>query len=157
MHRHRNPAVALVVSVLLALLFSIMPLAEPMLLWRPDWLLLVVIYWALHAPRWLGVWSGLWLGLLLDVVMGTTLALHASGMVVAVYLAGMTQGWSGVHSLRATTLLVLGLVAAARLVQFALQLVVDPGVSFWLLWPGALASALVWPALMLMLRPWSQR
>lgn len=157
MKRHRNPLTAVIVSVLLALLFSIMPLAEPMLLWRPEWLLLVVIFWALHAPRWIGVWMALWLGLLLDIVMGTPLALHATGMVVAVHLAGMTQSWGGIHSLRATTLLVLGLVAVARLVQFGLQWWIDPGVSFWVLWPGVLASALVWPALMLMLRQWSQR
>ena len=53
-------------SLGVALMASILPLPYDYAVWNPDWVALVVICWALHYPRRVGVgaaWVG---GLLLD-------------------------------------------------------------------------------------------
>ena len=157
MARRVSPFWAIVVSILVAMLFSVMPVAEPLLLWRPDWVLLVVVFWVMHAPSYIGIWMALIIGLLLDVLLATPLAFHGTAILVAAYLATMTKRWGGVLSMRQSTLLILGLVIAARAVQYVLHLITGLGGELVHQLPGIVASTLIWPAVMLMLIKWSQR
>lgn len=157
MARRVSPFWAIVVSILVAMLFSVMPVAEPLLLWRPDWVLLVVVFWVMHAPSYIGIWMALIIGLLLDVLLATPLAFHGTAILVAAYLATMTKRWGGVLSMRQSTLLILGLVIAARAVQYVLHLFTGLGGGLVYQLPGIIASTLIWPAIMLMLMKWSQR
>ncbi len=157
MSRRRSPFLPLVVSLLLSLLLSILPLPKELASWRPEWVTLVLVFWVMHAPLWVGVWTAAFMGLLLDILLAAPLGLFASSLVVVVYLGRVTQRWAGIFSIRQTTALVLLLVLAGRLVRYAeLTLFGVPPVELSYLLPVA-ASALVWPTVLLSLRRWTQR
>jgi len=157
MAKARSPFFALILSVMAALLMSILPLPEFLQAWRPEWLTLVLLFWVMHAPDWVGLWFGMILGLLLDVLLASPLGMHASALVVVIYVARMTQRWSGVFSVRQTTALVLLLILLGRLMTYAILSFrgeQPANLSFFL---PALASALIWPTVLLSLRRWTQR
>ncbi len=157
MAKPRSPFFALIWSFAGALLMSILPLPDVLQPWRPEWVTLVLLFWVMHAPNWVGLWFGLVMGLMLDIFLASPLGLHASSLVVVVYVARMTQRWSGVFSVRQTTALVFLLIMLGRgitYVQFSLQGEQPADLSFFL---PAVASALIWPTVLLSLRRWTQR
>lgn len=157
MAKPRSPFLALIWSLLAAFLMSILPLPDVLQPWRPEWVTLVLLFWVMHAPNWVGLWFGLLMGLLLDIVLASPLGMHASALIVVIYVARMTQRWSGIFSVRQTTALVFLLILLGRLMAYAqLALRGEPptGLDFFL---PAVASALIWPTVLLSLRRWTQR
>jgi len=157
MPRRRSPFIPLIVSLLLSLLLSVLPLPPELAPWRPEWVTLMLVFWVMHAPLWVGVWTAAFMGLLLDILLATPLGLHASSLVMVVYLGRLTQRWAGIFSIRQTTALVLLLVLAGRVLRYVeLSLFGVPPADWSYLLP-VLASALVWPTVLLSLRRWTQR
>jgi rod shape-determining protein MreD len=74
------------ITFLIALSLEVMPMTEGLAPWRPPWLALTVIYWAMHRPGRIGVGFAWLLGLVLDVLQGAVLGQHALSLAVASYL-----------------------------------------------------------------------
>lgn len=74
-------------SLLLALVLSILPLPELIAPFRPDWLLIALVYWGIALPHRANVGAAFFTGLLLDVVLGSVLGMHALALVIPIYLA----------------------------------------------------------------------
>lgn len=153
----RSPFLAIIWSLSAALLMSILPLPDALQAWRPEWVMLVLIFWVMHAPSWVGLWFALVMGLLLDAFLASPLGLHALALVLVIYVTRMTQRWSGVFSVRQTTALVFLLILLERSVTYAVLSVrgeMPTDLSYFL---PAVASALIWPTVLLSLRRWTQR
>jgi len=69
-----------------ALTLALLPLPPWLSAWNPDWVALVVIFWALNYPGRTGVGAAWCAGLLLDVMQGSLLGAHALAMTVVGYL-----------------------------------------------------------------------
>ena len=63
----------LILSVLVALILTVLPLPPWLDVVRPAFLVLTVIYWSVNAPRAGGLAIGFFAGLLLDVFQGPVL------------------------------------------------------------------------------------
>jgi rod shape-determining protein MreD len=68
-----------VVSILISLFLLHLPLPTFLLWFRPDWVLLNIIFWTTFSERPLPFWVISALGIALDAFYGTTLAAHAVG------------------------------------------------------------------------------
>lgn len=73
-------------SLLVALSLDVTPVPADLAAWRPPWLALTAIYWALAYPRRYGLALAWGAGLVLDVLKGGVLGQHALAMIVAVWL-----------------------------------------------------------------------
>ncbi|WP_299007248.1 rod shape-determining protein MreD [uncultured Shewanella sp.] len=131
-------------SFLVAMLFQIMPLPEGVAVWRPDWLLLVMTYWAMALPHRYNILTAWVLGLLLDILLGATLGLRSLGMSIVIY--GVVLHFQRLRNfpIWQQSLFVAAEVAVYQLVVFWLQFVVD-GAKFELslLFP-AVSSLFLW-------------
>lgn len=76
----------LLASFAVAVLLMQLPWSGWLLMLRPDFLLIVVLYWTLHHPRRVGFSVAFFLGLLADFQEGAVFGQHAMAYVVAVYL-----------------------------------------------------------------------
>ena len=63
----------IIVTLLLAALLEVVPLPASIDWVRPEWMLLVLVYWVLSLPHRIGVLWGFFVGLYHDVLVGTTL------------------------------------------------------------------------------------
>ena len=117
--------VLLFATVLGALLLSAarLPFGAPdWLRWLgPDWALAVVLYWAVIAPRRLGVISAWLFGVLLDVLHSDLLGLHGLVFASATFAATRLQPRLGLFSIAQQTGFVLLAAAGAELVRVALR------------------------------------
>jgi len=80
-----SPGARIVVSVIVALVLTVLPLPYYLDVARPSFLLLTVLYWSMAAPWAAGVGLGWFSGLLLDVFQGPVLGEHALALAAAAY------------------------------------------------------------------------
>ena len=139
---HRVPAY---VSALIALLLGALPLPHLIALIRPDFLLLVVIWFALMIPRSTGLLYAFCWGLLLDAFTGVLLGEHALAFVLVAYLVHHFHLRMRMFPLVHQSLVVLILLWIYQFLIFWIDGVSGHPANDWLrLLPG-LGGALCWP------------
>ena len=131
-------------SILGAYLLAMLPWSGNLLLARPDFVLIVLVFWTVHEPRAVGQGAAFTMGLLMDVGDSMLLGQHALAYVTAVFGAQVLRVRILAFPLAEQTLHVLGLTVAASLVTLALNLLLGadfPGFAYLV---SPLATALVW-------------
>ena len=74
-------------TLIVAIALTVIPLPQLFRVGRPDWVALIVLYWAIFAPQRLPLWLIALCGLALDTLYGTLLGLHALALIVVSYPA----------------------------------------------------------------------
>ncbi|APV52322.1 rod shape-determining protein MreD [Betaproteobacteria bacterium GR16-43] len=137
-----------------AYLLCAMPWSGWLLLARPDFVLLALMFWTLHEPRMIGQGAAFALGLLMDVGDSMLLGEHALEYVLAVYLAQVFRVRILTFRLPEQTLHLAGILTLSSFVLVLLNLVLGadfPGFAFLL---SPLFTALLWaPATWLLYHP----
>jgi len=128
-----------------AYLLSVLPWSGAWLLARPDFVLLVLLFWTLHEPRSIGQGVAFFLGLLVDVSDSMLLGEHAFAYVIAIFLAQAFRVRIIAFGLGEQTLHLLGLTVTASAVMLLLNLALGadfPGIAFFV---SPVLTALLWP------------
>ena len=73
-------------TLLIALMASIMPMPLNADTFRPDWVLIVLIYWCMALPGRVNIITAWVMGFLLDVLLGSVLGVHAAAMSISIYI-----------------------------------------------------------------------
>lgn len=140
-------------SLVLALFIDLLPLGREAL--RPDVLLLVLVFWAVHQPRWIGMGWAFCFGLAMDVQATTLLGQHAMAYVLAVYVALVLRRrllWFPPWTQAVQVLPLLLLAQAAQILVQGLRGAAMPDALVLL--AGPVLDAALWPlATALLLAP----
>lgn len=139
-------------SILVALMLHMWPVPEWLERIGPEWLTLVLIYWALAIPEHVGVTVAWIAGLLLDVTQGAILGQHAVGLVIIIYIIQMEYQRIRVFSLLQQALVVMLLVILKLVLVLWVSGMVGRAPDLTLYFMPALTSALIWPWLFIVLR-----
>ena len=84
--RHTS-IVSVYLSLLIALLCQLFPWVGQGVIFRPDFVLVVLIYWLLRAPSLCNVGTAWLAGLLVDLATGSLLGQHALSFTVTAFAA----------------------------------------------------------------------
>lgn len=134
-------------SSLVALLLSAVPLPHVLDVLRPDFLLLVVVWFAVMLPRDGGLLFAWVAGLSLDAFRGVVLGENALAFVVVAYLAHRFYLRVRMFPLAQQSLVVLALLFTYQFVLFWVDGVTGHPLTDWARWLPVLTGALVWPVL----------
>jgi len=143
--------VPVLITLLIALMLMITPLpavAEP---FRPDWLALALVYWAMVVPRSFSVGIAWLIGIILDVAQGTLLGQHALALCVIVYITVKFHLLMRVFPLSQLTATVFALLALYQFLLFWINGVAGvtaPAIDYW---GPVVAGTIVWPFLSILL------
>ncbi len=139
-------------SLLLAILLSIIPVPAWAQWGRPEWVAMVLIYWVIALPERVGVGVAWCTGLLLDIVEGTPLGQNALALAVMAYLALILYQRLRMYVPLQQAMVVFVLVGLNQLLCHWVQtLSGTPSPNLLFLLP-AMVSALLWPAVSLLLQ-----
>jgi len=76
---------AILVSSIVALTLTILPLPQWLFYFWPDWMALIVVYWALTTPDRIGPWVGFAIGTVLEVVFVRNFGVLGFGMAMLAF------------------------------------------------------------------------
>lgn len=147
----------ILLTFLVSLVITLIPLPEVVSPFRPQWYTLVLIYWAMAHPERIGVWSGWFLGLIVDVMTESLPGQHALTLTLVAYIVVKLHAQIRVFPLWQQSVMVL------------LLLILEPLIATWamgishqpppplLYWTTPLIGMLLWPWVYVILRNIRQR
>lgn len=153
----RSAGLRMTLTVIAALIFAIVPLPRAIESARPHLLLLLVIYWALSAPRIAGLTFAWLCGLALDLLQGTLLGQHAAAFLLVAFLTHKNQLRIRVFPIYHQTLTVFMLLALYEFLLFWIDGIIGQAVTTWLRWLPVITSTLLWPVVVAVLDTWNRR
>ncbi len=142
----------IVMSFVIAIMLTTMPLPDWVMNWRPSWVAMVLIYWCMALPDRVGIGTGWSLGLLLDVQQGTVLGQHALGLSVIAYITIISYQRFRVFPLAQQAVLVSIYLLLFQFFNMWIRGIMGIPFQHWSIWLPALTSMLLWPWLFIILR-----
>lgn len=153
MENRSNGIWIIVITLLLAYLLAIVPFPDWALHYRPQWVALVLIYWAMALPWRVGIGVAWMAGLFLDVLEGSLLGLNALSLALIIYITLSLHQRLRMFSYPQQSALVLALVGLHMLLVYWVRVAIGQSESQSLLFLlGALSSAFIWPWMFVFLR-----
>lgn len=143
-------------TLTLAFTINLLPLSGFALAIRPDFFALVLLYWAIHQPRWIGIGVAWACGLLTDVVEANLFGQHALAYAILGFSASYFHRRVLRFPLWQQALHVLGLLIVAQIVVLVLRLMSGATVPTAAMLLSSVSSALIWPIVSGLLQ-WPQR
>jgi len=135
-----------------AFMLTIMPLPEWAIEFRPDWVTLVLVYWAMALPARVGVTIAWFIGLMLDVSHGAILGQNALGLVLVIYIVHIQHQRLRVASLVQQAIVIFFLLLLKQLIVLWVSGIVGHAPDTWLFFMPCLSGALLWPWIYIIMR-----
>lgn len=142
----------IIASFVLAFVMEIVPWAGEFQSFRPAWLVLVLLYWAMAIPTKISIGVAFILGVVWDLMLGSILGIHALILSTFIYFVSKYHLILRNLSLWQQGLLVIVFIFVIRLGIFVLETLLHSATFNWSGYWGALISGLIWPWLFLVLR-----
>ena len=144
---HANRNLPVFMTIVVALMLTMMPLPDSMSAFRPDWVALIILLWAMTVPRSYGVGAAFITGIFVDVAQATLLGQYALALVVITYITVQSHLLIRVFPLLQLTATIFALLALYQFLLFWINGVAGveaPAVSYW---GPVITGTLIWPLL----------
>lgn len=141
-----------IATIIVALMLMVVPLPDGAAPFRPDWVTLTLIYWAMTMPRTWSVGSAWIVGIVLDVAQGTILGQHALALSVVVFVTVKFHLLVRVFPMQQLAATVFALLALYQFLLFWINGVAGidaPAIAYW---APVLSGTLLWPVVSVFLR-----
>lgn len=138
-------------TFVLALALSIVPLGDRVVPFRPDWVPLALIFWAVARPQHIGLLAAFAMGLALDMLTGSLLGRHALALLPVVYLALRLRLRIRVALAWQATVTVALMLVLYHFLLFWIDGVGQHAIPGAIAWAPLLSSALLWSVVMVAL------
>ena len=142
-----NHTAVMLLSLVFAVIFSVMPVSGDWIVWKPNFLLLVTMGWMFHRPLEFGIFFAAGVGLLADCLLQTTLGHSVLVFALCGTLVVVVSRWVKYLSIFQRTLLAyliilfVGFLEASVFLFYGLPSAMDN------LLMKTFFSALAWPVI----------
>lgn len=147
----------IVMTLLVALMLSLLSLPVWAMWLRPVWVLLVLIYWVMRRPDRVNVGIAWIVGMILDILNGTLLGEHALALTIVTYLVARIHSRFKMFPLLQQSLSILLLVGLYQLILFCIQGALGHWYKNIWYWLPALTSMALWPLVYYLLQGYRYR
>ena len=148
MSRRGAGRLPVILTIIVSIMLVVMPLpdwAEP---FRPDWVALTLIYWAMMMPRTWSVGSAWLVGIVVDVAQGTILGQHALALCFIVFVTVRFHLLMRVFPMQQLTATVFALLALYQFILFWINGAAGIDVPLSSYWGPVITGTLFWPIVM---------
>jgi rod shape-determining protein MreD len=152
MDRNTNSFVAVLTSLSIGLLLSIVPLPESVQPFRPNWVSCILLYWCLHQPMNIGVITAGVIGLCKDILLGSILGMHVLSNAVTIYLAIELYKRIRAFPIWKQSMVVMILLGIEALIELQIKNFTGQNVRSWMYWMPVITSGLAWPVVLFAMR-----
>jgi len=145
--RTRNGFV-IVITLIISIMLMLVPLPDYARFFRPEWVVMTLIYWAMALPHRVSIGVAWFTGFIMDITMGGILGVMAFSYALAIYLIARFHLQLRQYPLWQQALTIFSVVL---LVEFV-DVVATRATLHWESWMPVLTSTLLWPVMYAILR-----
>lgn len=159
MNKYKNIQFYSLVSLtlLLAAVLTILPLPNAIEWFKPQWMLLTLVFWVTTNPHRIGLGFAFLIGFLMDLLTGTLLGQHVFVYVLLTYiLLKLHLRWRHFPVWQQTTVVFMFSLISLSLQYFMLNVTGFNPQSGWY-WMPIVTSTIFWPWVYWLLRDYQQR
>jgi rod shape-determining protein MreD len=157
MRINSRASLVLLLSFLVALMLSMLPLPHWATPYRPEWVALVLIYWCLAIPERVGVGIGWFMGLILDVSSGAILGQYALSHAAVAFVALKLHQRVRVFPMWQQAMTVMFLIIMHQVIVLWIKGIIGQQINTLTYWLPSVVSMLLWPWLYILLRDLRRR
>lgn len=140
------------VTLIVGLMLAILPLPDWAEAFRPEWVLLILVYWCMALPNRVGVGVAWTMGLLVDVAQGSLLGQHALGYAVIAFLIIEAHQRVRVFPVWQQALVLLTLLLLHQFLMTWIDGMTGHAPQTLEIFAPALVGTLLWPWIFVLLR-----
>jgi len=134
-----------IVTFIIAMIMMLLPLPDFLVWWRPNWLLMVLIYWTMALPHRVGILTGWSVGLMTDVALGSVLGVHGLTMAVIAYLIILLTNRLRLFPLWKQSAIIALMVGLDLVMNLWIQNFISMRAHESMYWLPIISSAFFWP------------
>lgn len=142
----------ILMTLMLALALSMLPMPGWTVWLRPAWVPMVLIYWSMVVPHRVNVGVAWLVGIILDLMTGTLLGEHALALIIVVYLVSGLHMRLRLYPLIQQAMTVFAFILLYQFIIYLVQGFIGQQPQTHLYWLASLTSMLLWPWLAILLR-----
>lgn len=139
-------------TITLAMCIRIAPWPDALLIFNPDWVLLVLIYWAIIIPERVGIFHAWFFGLLTDVLMGRLLGQYALAYALVIYICLKLHKRLRQFPILQQELFIFSCLLLSQLLLFLIKNLQNPAQLHAAFWIPVFTGTLCWPVVYFCLR-----
>ena len=151
MKPNRDRRSLIFLTIVAAILLSLVPLPGVLLPFKPYWVALVVIYWSLETQGTINLGLAFLTGLVLDILSGSLMGMHALSLVVMVFLVQRFRSRLRFFPPWQQALSVFALLVNDRIILIWITVLLGEPLPTWKYWLPPLIGMAVWPWLFLLI------
>ncbi|MBS0358926.1 MAG: rod shape-determining protein MreD [Proteobacteria bacterium] len=152
-----NSILFIIFTFLIAMILSILPLPTWATWFRPAWVVLVLMYWAIALPYQIGIGWAFGLGLALDILGGSVLGQHGLALCTVAYIGIKLHKQIRMYSFWQQSAAIFFIVMLYQFLIALVQGILGQAFSIYSFWMPAITSGLLWPWIFILLRDFRQR
>ena len=119
--------------------------------WMPDFLALVLVFWCVHQPRWIGIGIAFFFGVVMDVHEASLLGQHALTFTALSFMAVMIHRRLLWFSVPSQAMQVLPIFAVAHVLDLLVRMMAGGLFPGWDIFAAPIIEALLWPVVSVIL------
>ena len=136
---------AIILSLVIAFVLTILPLNAQWIVFRPEWLALTLIHWALVSPAKSSFLLAWVVGLIVDALYGSIIGQHALGYTIVLFLTLRMRSRLLLNSFFQQIFLLCLVLGTYLLINLWILGFTGNSPKGWSYWLTVPTSALVWP------------
>jgi rod shape-determining protein MreD len=142
----------IMLSLIVAMALTILPLPDSVDPYRPEWVVLVLLYWIMALPHRLGVSIAWLLGICLDILKGALLGQHAMAIAIVAYLMLKMHQRVRVYPYWQQAIMVGSLLLLYQALLLWIYGLTGTLTTGWPYWLPSLTGTVLWPWLFVLMR-----
>jgi len=140
------------VTLLFALMLEALPLPGNLIWFRPEWVLLVILYWVIALPFRIGVGVAWVLGIMVDLLQGGVLGHHSLSYIIITFICAVFHQRLRMYHTWQQGFFVGILVGLSQLMDFLIDYYSGDAKPTFMIFIPALVTGALWPWSFIVLR-----
>lgn len=140
----------ILITILLSLFVSLITL--PLGYYSPEWILLVLIYWAIAIPSINKLFLAFLLGFLVDVVLGQVLGISSLFYTILIYIVLRLYNSLRYMTIAQQSFVIFFLIIIKQHLLIWAYIIIGRTIEYQAILVGSFLSALLWPLVFFALR-----
>ena len=142
--------ILILLTILLSLFVSLITL--PLGYYSPEWILLVLIYWAIAIPSINKLFLAFLLGFLTDIVLGQVLGISSLFYVILIYIVLRLYNSLRYMTIAQQSFVIFFLIIVKQHLLIWAYIIIDKTIEYQAILIGSFMNALLWPLIFFALR-----